>query len=50
MLAARAAGLRALHLDRLGAGPSTERERRSSLVDLVDYLTDNSVAARVTRH
>lgn len=38
VLAARAAGLRALHLDRLAAGPDTELERATSLADLAERL------------
>ena len=38
VLAARAAGLRALYLDRLSAGPDTEVERASSLADLAERL------------
>jgi putative hydrolase of the HAD superfamily len=36
--AARAAGLRAVHLDRLGTGPHDEPDRIGSLRDLADYL------------
>ncbi|BCY14012.1 HAD family hydrolase [Actinoplanes sp. L3-i22] len=38
VLAARAAGLRAVHLDRLGIGPADEPHRIGSLRDLADYL------------
>ncbi|BCJ41981.1 haloacid dehalogenase [Actinoplanes ianthinogenes] len=38
VLAARAAGLRAVHLDRWGAGPMDEPHRISSLRELADHL------------
>ncbi|SNR24111.1 HAD family hydrolase [Actinoplanes regularis] len=38
VLAARAAGLRAVHLDRLGTGPEDEPHRIGSLRELVDHL------------
>jgi putative hydrolase of the HAD superfamily len=38
VLAARAAGLRAVHLDRLGTGPAHEPQRIGSLRQLADHL------------
>ena len=38
VLGARAAGLRAVHLDRLGTGPADEAERVDGLRDLVRHL------------
>ncbi|MBB2942651.1 putative hydrolase of the HAD superfamily [Actinoplanes lutulentus] len=38
VLAARAAGLRAVHLDRTGAGPASEAHRISTLRELATYL------------
>jgi putative hydrolase of the HAD superfamily len=38
VLAARAAGLAAVHLDRTGAGPHAEPHRLTSLTQLADYL------------
>ena len=40
VLAARAAGLRAVHLDRTGAGPSCETARMGSLRELAAHLAD----------
>ncbi|WP_116947787.1 HAD family hydrolase [Jiangella endophytica] len=39
VVAARAAGLRAVHLDRRGTGPAGERDRLSSLHDLAAHLS-----------
>jgi putative hydrolase of the HAD superfamily len=38
VVAARAAGLAAVHLDRTGAGPHTEPHRLTSLTQLAEYL------------
>jgi putative hydrolase of the HAD superfamily len=38
VVAARAAGLSAVHLDRTGAGPHTEPHRLTSLTELAEYL------------
>lgn len=38
VIAAREAGLRAVHLDRAGAGPLDEAERITTLADLAGYL------------
>ena len=38
VVAARAAGLSAVHLDRTGAGPHTEPHRLTSLTQLAEYL------------
>jgi putative hydrolase of the HAD superfamily len=40
VVAARAAGLSAVHLDRTGAGPHTEPHRLTSLAQLAGYLAD----------
>lgn len=39
VLAARAAGLGAVYLDRVGTGPITEHNRITTLVDLLPYVT-----------
>jgi len=39
VLAARAAGLRAVYLDRVGTGPMTEHNRITTLAELLSYVT-----------
>ena len=43
VLAARAAGLRAVHLDRTGTGPQDETDRISTLLELAAHLAPRSV-------
>lgn len=42
VIAARGAGLRAVHLDRTGAGPTDEHGRITTLADLADLLDERS--------
>jgi putative hydrolase of the HAD superfamily len=45
VLAARAAGLRAVHLDRVGTGPMTEHNRIATLAELLPYVTGATASA-----
>jgi putative hydrolase of the HAD superfamily len=40
--AARAAGLRAVYLDRIGTGPMTEHDRITTLAELLPYVTGST--------
>jgi putative hydrolase of the HAD superfamily len=45
VLAARAAGLRAVYLDRAGTGPMTEHNRITTLAQLLAYVTGSTASA-----
>ena len=45
VLAARAAGLGAVYLDRVGTGPMTEHNRITTLAELLPYVTDQTASA-----